>query len=90
MPAGTSRLRPRRAASCIAGVDRNSTAWTRLIAYRRDTPLARLNVMVWAAKPTTVPSTRVPFLMTSVSADAMAARDTTHRLIARAMTIRFI
>jgi hypothetical protein len=36
--------------------------------------------------PTTVPGTRVPSLKTSVSADAMDAIDTTHRLAAAAMT----
>jgi hypothetical protein len=43
--------------------------------------------MVRAAKPVTVPSTRVPSLMINVSADEIAARDTTHRLTAAAMTI---
>jgi hypothetical protein len=39
---------------------------------------------------TTVPGTRVPSLMTNVSADAIAASDITQRLIAVAMTILFI
>jgi hypothetical protein len=38
----------------------------------------------------TVPSMREPSLMTSVSADTTVARDTTHRLIAAAMTIFLI
>ena len=46
--------------------------------------------LVRAATLTTLPETRVPSFSTNVSADAMAASDTTHRLIAVAMTILFI
>jgi hypothetical protein len=60
------------------------------VEYRRETPSACRNVMVRAAMPTTVPWTRVPSRMINVSADAIAAGDTTHRLIAAAMTILLI
>ena len=61
-----------------------------LVGYRRVTPSACRNIIVRAAKPMRVPWTRVPSLMINVSADAIAASDTTHRLIAVAMTILFI
>jgi hypothetical protein len=47
-------------------------------------------VIVRPAMPVTVPWARVPSLMINVSADKTVATDTTHRLIATAMTIVFI
>jgi hypothetical protein len=90
VPAGASRLRPLMARGFARSAERNSTASTWLVEYRRDTPSACRNVMVRAAMPTTVPWTRVPFLMINVSADEIAASDMTHRLIAVAMTILLI
>lgn len=47
-------------------------------------------MIVRAATLTTLPDTRVPSLMINVSADEMAAPDTTHKPIAAAVTILFI
>ena len=48
------------------------------------------NVIIRAAMPTMVPGTRVPSLRINVSADAIAASDTTHRLAAAATRILLI
>jgi hypothetical protein len=47
-------------------------------------------VIVRAKTLTTLPVTRVPSLRINVSADATAASDTTHTVIAVAITILFI
>src|SRR3972149_10880779 len=53
-------------------------------------PDASSKVIVRAATLTTLPERRVPSLRINVSADKMAASDTTHMLIAVAMTILLI
>ena len=72
---------------CINHLETIDAGWLsvdgELVGYRRETPLACRNVMVRTAMAITVPWMREPSLITSVSADAMDAKD---RIIAAAMT----
>ena len=59
-------------------VEHHSSASTWFASQRCETPDAPSKVIVRAATVTTLPDTRVPSLMINVSADEMAAPNTTH------------